>query len=144
MTHCIAVATLHLAHVGGLGTVTGHVAISLTIATGQLALVGTIRRLVAFLAAVAAGHNGLGRAIFGKVAHLLAVLALDVVEVRRSFAVCRAVSGLLAIATEVRVGAGCGAIAQTMANSFAIVAKDLDFLAFNSLSRAVLTHVAEF
>lgn len=79
----IAVTALNFSHVARLGALLGDVALLVAVAAGHDTLLLALLRAVALLTTVAADIRLAVRAVAGEVAHLAAVLALDVVHVRR-------------------------------------------------------------
>lgn len=81
MTELVAVAALYLGHVARLRTLLRHVALLVAVAAGHHALLIALLSTVTLLTTIAADVWLTVRAVAGEVAHLTAVLALDIVHV---------------------------------------------------------------
>lgn len=98
VTELVAVTALNLSHVAGLRTLLRDMALLVAVAAGDDTFLLALLSTVAFLAAVAADVRLTVGAVAGEVTHLTAVLALNVVHVRRLGALLRDVAFLAAVA----------------------------------------------
>jgi hypothetical protein len=94
----VAVAALDLGHVARLRTLLGNVTLLVAVAASDDTLLLALLSTVAFLAAVAADVRLTVGTVTGEVAHLVAVLALDVVHVNRLRALLGHVTVLATVA----------------------------------------------
>lgn len=140
----VAVATLNLGHVARLRTLLRNMTLLIAVAACDDTLLVTLLSAMTLLTAVAADVRLTVRAVAGEVAHLAAVLAFDIVHVRRLRALLGHVAVLAAVATTTTATLlwRLLAIASTMTNLVAVDALLDDLLRLTLLLLAVGTGVA--